>query len=166
MDEQVLQKPQVLNLVQAVNKINDVLGNKKCISLLETMGWVRPESSGEKQVVPTQQKAQDKPTRKVVQSPEKKPPKKDTDVIQVMSTSDVSDTSEDGLGHGSSEDSDNGCKAKKKGKKKKLKSGMILKAKDAGIKVKVKWAQSMLGMKKEVNFDEWTLTSLFLVSPD
>ena len=30
---------------------------------------------------------------------------------------------------------------------------MILKAKDAGIKVKVKWTQCMLGMKKGVNFD-------------
>ena len=31
---------------------------------------------------------------------------------------------------------------------------MTLKAKDATIKVKVKLAQSMLGMKKEVNFDD------------
>ena len=64
--------------------------------------------------------------------------KTDADVIQVMSISAVSDTSEDGLEHGYSEDLGDGCKAKKKGKKKKLKSGMTLKAKDAGIKVKIK----------------------------
>ena len=54
LDDQVLQKSQVLNLVQAVNKLNDILGNKKCLFLLETMGLVRPESSGEKQAVLTQ----------------------------------------------------------------------------------------------------------------
>ena len=50
-------------------------------------------------------------------------------------------------------DSDDG-KARKKRGKKKLKSGMTVKAKDAGIKVKVEWAQSMLGTKKEINFDD------------
>ena len=92
--------------------MNDVLGNKKCLSLLETMGLVRLESSGKKQVVLTQQKVQDKSTRKVVQSPEKIPPKKDTDVIQVRSTPNVSNTSRDGSGHGSSNESDDGYKAK------------------------------------------------------
>ena len=40
LDDQVLQKPQVLNLVQVVNKLNDVLGNKKCLSLLKPWAWL------------------------------------------------------------------------------------------------------------------------------
>ena len=132
LDDKVLQKPQVLNLVQEVNKLNDVLGNKKCLSLLETMGLARPETS-------------DQPA-----SITHKTPHKSLEVIQVMSTSDVSDTSDEESGQASSDDSEDGRKVKKKGKKKKLKSAMTLKAKDDGIKVKVKWAQSMLGTKKRL----------------
>ena len=132
------------------------------MSLLETMGLVKPESSD--QSVSVQQKPLDKPTRKVIQSPEKEVPKKESDVIQVMSTSDISDTSDEDSVQGSSDDSEDGRKVKKKGKKKKLKSGMMLKAKGAGIKVKVKWAQSMLGTKKRLILMIWT--SLFLGSLD
>ena len=39
LDDQVLQKPQVLNLVEAVNKFNEILGNKKCLSLLKPWAW-------------------------------------------------------------------------------------------------------------------------------
>ena len=83
LDNQILKKPQVLNLVQAVNK----LGNKKCVSLLGTMGLVKPESSDQSMSV--QKKPHDKPARKVIQSPEKEVPKKESDVIQVMSTTDI-----------------------------------------------------------------------------
>ena len=76
---------------------------------------------------------------------------------QILMTSDVSDTLDGELSDGDiSGDSDTG-KAKKKKGKKKLKSGMTVKAKDASIKVKVKWAQSMLGTKKEINFDDMDL---------
>ena len=77
----------------------------------------------------------------------------------------MSDTSDGELSAGkTSGDLDDG-KARKKRGKKKLKSGMTVKAKDAGIKVKVKWAQSMFGMKKEINFDDMDSTNLYLGNP-
>ena len=82
LDDQVLQKPQVLNLVQAENKLNDVLGNKKCLSLLETMGLARPKTGD--QPASITHKTPDKPIRKVIQSPEKDVTKKLLEVIQVM----------------------------------------------------------------------------------
>ena len=37
----------------------------------------------------------------------------------------------------------------------------MVKVKDAGIKVRVKWAQLMLGTKKEVNFDDVDFNQFF-----
>ena len=58
-------------------------------------------------------------------------------------------------GSESSGDSDHGRYRKKRGKKNFKVAG--LNAKDAGIKIKVKWAQSMLGTMKEINFDDMDL---------
>ena len=79
--------------------------------------------------------------------------------------SDVSDTSKNKVSRGKSAgDSDDG-KSKKEKRYKKLKSSVTVKAKDAGIKVKVKLVQSMLGTKKEINFDDMDFNQLSLGNP-
>ena len=72
---------------------------------------------------------------------------------QILTTSDILDTSEGEISAGDSSEDSNRCRTKKKKGKRKLKSGMMVKVNNAGIKVRVKWAQLMLGTKKEVNFD-------------
>ena len=43
-----------------------------------------------------------------------------------------------------------------RGKQKKLKSGITKKSREADITVKLKWASSMLGAKREVSFESLT----------
>ena len=42
LDESILTKPRNVNLVQAINCINNIVGKDKCLSLLEAMGLVEP----------------------------------------------------------------------------------------------------------------------------
>ena len=147
IDESILTKAKEVNLIQAINCINNIVGKDKCLSLLETMGLVEPKPTSN--TVSTSEKSS--PTSSQPDKGKYNTTKSD---CQILTTSDVSDTSEGQVSRGeSSGDSDDGKSKKKRGKKK-LKSSMTVKAKDAGIKVKVKWAQSMLGTKKEINFDD------------
>ena len=148
LDDSIITKANDINLVQAIDCINDIVGKDKCKSLLETMGLVEPKTtpssaSNSEKLIPTPS-----------QPDKEKDKSKTLPDCQILTTSDVSDTSGGEISAGDSSDDSNRCKTKKKKGKRKLKSGMMVKAKDAGIKVKVKWAQSMLGTKKEVNFDD------------
>ena len=131
IDESILTKLKDINLVQAINCTNNIVGKDKCLSLLEAMGLIEPKPTSS--TASTSEKSS--PTSS---QPDKGKEEGAKSNCHILTTSDVSDTSDSEISAcDTSGDLDDG-KAKKKKDKKKLKRGMTVKAKDAGIKAKVK----------------------------